>query len=382
MRVLWLMLFACFISCNIIKTYKVLQKGSVAQENYKEVIPFEMKFGLIIIKVKIEGNTYDFILDTGAPTVVSEELMGKLNLATFSEAMASDSQGEKEKLKFVQIPKLSLQNLEFTAIGAGVVDFKKSASINAFNVYGIIGANLMRKSIWYIDFANNQITITNKKESINNLPKTYDSIEFKPNAAGTPKIKIAYNGCVENDVIFDTGSKLEAKKVYFKAASASKHEEKIADNAGVWFLGSYRDAEKDGVSVVLEPWSQPSHFSASSIVTSYLGHGDPETAKNSASLKKDDRDADDDVDGFSVLGVGNSEWDIKAVRSEFSGDDGFDVTNSRIDIDDLSIRNPTEDGMNISSSRVEIVKSLKIAMTNSIAPDRDLFDLEVDDGPS
>ena len=192
------------------------------------------------------------------------------------------------------------------------------------------------------------------------------------------------NGALLNRsaLIFDTGSKLEARKVYFKAAGASKHEEKIADNAGIWFLGSYRDAEKDGVSVVVEPWSQPSHFSASTIVTSYLGHGDPDIANKSIGVKKDDSDVDDDVDGFSVLGVGNSEWDIKAVRSEFSGDDGFDVTNSRIDIEDLSIRNPTEDGMNISSSRVEIVKSLKIAMTNSIAPDRDLFDLEVDDGPS
>ena len=64
------------------------------------------------------------------------------------------------------------------------------------------------------------------------------------------------------------------------------------------------------------------------------------------------------------------------------GEDGIDVTNSHIKLDRLEIRHPVEDGMNISSSRVEIHKSLRLDVTKTSETDRDLFDLETDDGAS
>jgi len=93
-------------------------------------------------------------------------------------------------------------------------------------------------------------------------------------------------------------------------------------------------------------------------------------------------DIGDDIDGFSVLGVGPTEWKISEVRSHYSGDDGFDVTNSHIKLDRLEVKHPIEDGLNISSSRVEIHKSLQVDVRKTKDTDRDLFDLETDDGSS
>ncbi|MFN6083598.1 MAG: hypothetical protein ACK476_01545, partial [Fluviicola sp.] len=53
-----------FSSCNTLKLIKVLKKGSVEQKEFKTEIPFEMRLGLVIIPVTINGKTYEFLVDT------------------------------------------------------------------------------------------------------------------------------------------------------------------------------------------------------------------------------------------------------------------------------------------------------------------------------
>ncbi len=179
-------------------------------------------------------------------------------------------------------------------------------------------------------------------------------------------------------LIFDRGSRLRAGRLTIRAASALNRPEKLADNGGVWFLGNHRPASKDGVSVRPDRSAPLSSFSARSISVHWLGRRDtvvnPRTGRVSS--------AGDDIDGFSVLGVGPEEWKIASVSSTRSADDGFDVTNSHIGLDRLEVRSPEEDALNISSSRIEIRKRLLIDMGDIPHRDRELFDLETDDGAS
>jgi hypothetical protein len=175
-----------------------------------------------------------------------------------------------------------------------------------------------------------------------------------------------------NALIFNSGSTLRATTVHFKAADAANRPAAVADNGGVFFLGSARSASKDGVSVVAGRGTRRSSFTADLITASYLGRSDPRGG--------DDTDRDD-IDAISVLGMGQSEWRVKAVHSEFSGDDGFDVTNSTITLDRLRIIAPQEDGLNVTSSTVRIRRQLVITMPGVSGPDQELFDFEVDSGP-
>jgi len=179
-------------------------------------------------------------------------------------------------------------------------------------------------------------------------------------------------------LIFAQGSTLSAKRVYIKACTVQHKPVKNADNGGVWFLGNYKDASKDKVSVKTNRKIGLSRFTASSVTTHYLGRKDTYLSAKTGRVL----DIGDDIDGFSVLGVGPQEWNIASVRTFYSADDGIDVTNSHIKLDRLEIRHPVEDGMNISSSRVEIHKSLLLDVTKTSEADRDLFDLETDDGAS
>jgi len=176
-------------------------------------------------------------------------------------------------------------------------------------------------------------------------------------------------------LVFDSGSRLKAATVTFAAADSQNRQTTEANNGGVFFLGTSRSCSKDGLSVNTATASGRSSFTADLINVVSLGRTDP------AGGDGDDNDRDD-IDAISLLGLGQTEWRVKAVRSDNSGDDGFDVTNSSISLDRLTVVNPVEDGLNITSSTVQIRQSLTVAMSPSIAPDRELFDLEVDAGPA
>lgn len=179
-------------------------------------------------------------------------------------------------------------------------------------------------------------------------------------------------------LIFDPGSGLVAGRFTVRACTAEHRPVKVADNGGLWFLGTFAAGSKDSISVKKSRGGEPSAFRARSITASHLGRRDtyrsPKTGK--------DLDIGDDIDGLSVVGVGPDEWRVREVRSLHSADDGFDVTNSHVRLDRLEIRHPAEDGLNASSSRIEIRRSLVLDVTKSRDADRDLFDLETDDGGS
>jgi hypothetical protein len=184
--------------------------------------------------------------------------------------------------------------------------------------------------------------------------------------------------CIKRSaLIFNRGSKLKAGQIHLKAADQNFKPVKHADNGGIWFIGNYADASKDGISVKSKRKKSLSHFSAQLITTEYLGRSDNKTA-----LSSEQCSLDDDIDGFSVLGVGPREWAIKGIKSYHSADDGIDFKNSHVSIDTLEIKTPQEDGMNICSSRIEIHRNLKIDVTKSKVTDRDLIDIETDDGAS
>lgn len=177
------------------------------------------------------------------------------------------------------------------------------------------------------------------------------------------------NGPMRSSLIFNTGSSLEAKHVYLRACDLKYNPVKYANNGGLWFLGSSANAEKDKITVKYNV--NPSSFTAIRIVSFYLGRCDP---------KSGDGPNTDDIDAISVLGVGSNEWNISSVVSFYSGDDGFDVENSSITLKYLRVVEPKEDGLNITSSRVNIINSLEVNMGKSAKKDRDIFDLEPDEG--
>jgi len=192
-------------SCDLIKTVHLLKQGEVSKKHFKEEITFEERAGIIILKIKIENEFYDFIFDTGAPNAVSLSLAEKLKLKTECEQKAVDSEGRSETAGFATIEKLSIGTIDFSNTACAIIDLEKVPEIKCINVQGLIGGNLMRKSKWQIDYKNQKIIFTSDLDSLL-IPKNTPSISFKSLVSGTPTIYCEVNGIQSEKAIFDTGS--------------------------------------------------------------------------------------------------------------------------------------------------------------------------------
>lgn len=193
------------VSCNLLKTLKLMKSGETKQKHFKTDIPFEMRMGLIILKVRVNGVDAEYLLDTGAPNVISKELAQKLKLRTNASQKTGDSQGKESELGFARINNINIGGVDFLETGTAIADLKQSSEVACLNVDGFIGSNLMRKAIWKFDYSKKIITICSSRDSLYVTPG-FKKIKFSPAVTGTPIIDVVYNGVIDKNVEVDLGS--------------------------------------------------------------------------------------------------------------------------------------------------------------------------------
>lgn len=193
-----------FAACSQLALLRKLKKGETVQKNFTAKVPFEMRHDLIIIKAKLnnETSTRDFIFDTGAPNVITPELITALNIQSEKGMNASDANGKKQALNQVTLDKVQIGDVVFEKSIAFVSDFGNVPEIKCMQSDGILGANVMRHANWLIDYDKKELTFTDGK--LPAVAGTPSVVAFDTKAQGTPNIKLQVNG-KETGVIFDTG---------------------------------------------------------------------------------------------------------------------------------------------------------------------------------
>ena len=191
--IIYLLIFALTSSCAIIKAGKYFKEGKIVEENFKVTLPFEMKNGFIVVNVVIENKDYHFILDTGAPNVVSNELAESLNLKVMDSINVGDVFNESKFTDYTRIETIKIGTLSFIETNALIKDFSTIPIWSSMDIDGVIGSNLMRYAIWDFDFEQNQITITDNESKLN-LPENVIENKLFVGFAGVPSIACKING--------------------------------------------------------------------------------------------------------------------------------------------------------------------------------------------
>ncbi|MEA3478759.1 MAG: retropepsin-like aspartic protease, partial [Bacteroidota bacterium] len=192
-------------SCSIIKNIKLFRAGEVTQENFYQAIGFEERKGYIILKAEIKGETHDFILDTGAPNLISKSLAEKLGLITVSTGKAIDSKGKVGDLEIVSIDTIKLGGLSFTNTSAMVYDIDSIIELYCLDVEGLIGANLMRHAIWDINYKEKKIILTDDVSKLDDTESGL-AVDFSTDVQGTPYFHANYEDIKLKNIMFDLGS--------------------------------------------------------------------------------------------------------------------------------------------------------------------------------
>jgi predicted aspartyl protease len=193
------------LACSQLKALKRMKKGEPGIKNFTTKIPFELRSGLIIVKVKLNNETQprEFILDTGAPNVFTSDVIKALGLKAQKAMQGSDAGGQKQDIQQVMIDRIAFGDLPFNNHLAFVSDINNVNEINCLKVDGLIGSNLMQHANWLIDYEAKEITCTDGA-----LPKpageTPTVLPFKAMVQGTPLVTLKIDG-QEVSMIFDTG---------------------------------------------------------------------------------------------------------------------------------------------------------------------------------
>ncbi|WP_346985217.1 aspartyl protease family protein [Chryseobacterium sp. POE27] len=181
---------------------KFFEKGEVQILHPVEKVNLRFENNLPFVKVSINGKFYNFLFDTGAPTVVSQTIYEELNLKKKYKKSIKDSDEKVQQQIFTELPEMKIDGLIFKNVGAIVLDLN-SAELGCLKVDGIIGANQMAKLFWKINYSENLLEASNDIYAFNT--KDYEVvIPFESQPQKTPVINISL---LNKDIklTFDTG---------------------------------------------------------------------------------------------------------------------------------------------------------------------------------
>lgn len=167
-------------------------------------IPFEYIDGKIIVKVDIKNQKHNFIFDTGAFTILSDELKGQLSEKKENMIFEGiDANNSSSKNEMFSTDALKIADLKFKKVNFSFMNISWMASRACMKISGVFGANMMNNKVWRIDFRTKTITISDKitensAQSIS-IPFTEESFTHVP----TINVNIRKQNL---DMVFDTGS--------------------------------------------------------------------------------------------------------------------------------------------------------------------------------
>jgi len=200
-------LFIAFSSFSFAQNID-LNKGNTKEESYYTEIQFEYVNGKIIMPILINEKTYRFLLDTGAPNLITKKLAETLKQKSLQEIKVSDANDNKSSMNFVELPNITIGNVVFENSVALSSNDDGNLVFDCFNLDGFIGSNLLRNSILQIDTRNKTLIITNDEKKLKLNKKNSIELSLIGNQS-SPYIWIKLKGknSGKEQVLLDTGMK-------------------------------------------------------------------------------------------------------------------------------------------------------------------------------
>lgn len=242
-KTIYLSLMVLMLSCSGSKIITLATHGELSKKEFNIDMPFYYYGKYMYIDIVIQQKTYTFLFDTGWDiTHIDKSLLAEIDFSPVKKYKTTGSSFEDGKVLYGFLSSLAIDDVEFKKIGVGVRDlsFVKSTFPDNRKIYGIIGANMLRKAFWQIDYQNQRLKFSNK---IENFPPSTDAhqipmIPKDEHGWGYCRLQLQMNG-VTDYFVFDTGSygSFTANHAYLKSlkigaipiVEVSTIREKIAD---------------------------------------------------------------------------------------------------------------------------------------------------------
>jgi hypothetical protein len=189
---------------------KLLTAGSVEAADFERTFQFTITDKLLYVDAKLNksDSVCRFVFDTYAVNLVRQDLIERLNLEMTELAgpFAEQLEGTMLAPRMVRFDSIQLGDLLFKGYGGFAIKEDPSHDILAYLEDGILGANLMNKLIWQINFRDSTIMVTDKLSRCGFIDGAV-RLPFRPHSLQkSPDIEVVVNGRDTLNLQFDTGS--------------------------------------------------------------------------------------------------------------------------------------------------------------------------------
>ncbi|MGF1869920.1 aspartyl protease family protein [Photobacterium indicum] len=172
---------------------------------YSVTLPFELINNGIFVDIPIDKQHYRFLLDTGAPTLVSPKFVQQKKLvASNNKIEYTDANGVSGKIPMYHMPDIKLDNVTFSGYVTPIFEGLDYPPFSCYNASGLIGYNTLRESVLNLDFVNSELTISDSAPK-NLEKKGYYPAGFYFNGHDGPLLTL-WHEFGNMDIILDTGS--------------------------------------------------------------------------------------------------------------------------------------------------------------------------------
>ena len=190
------------LSCTYFEVMKKLKSGTPVFGKEISVIPIKLKGHRIYVKVKINDNQkeYNFILDTGALTMIDKQIAKELDLEKGAKIPGGKG-AHLVKTKMIFI----LGDMKVKDFIVPMFDLPEASGSDP-QIDGFIGSDFLRFFRVTIDYKQKRIVLAHKTDSLNIANDAYKIEIKKPLPIRFPLTEFIIDNKIETEGMIDTGS--------------------------------------------------------------------------------------------------------------------------------------------------------------------------------
>lgn len=190
--------------CSYLKNVQLLVTGGLETKGSVTTLPFDYQKDIILVEATVSGQSGVFLLDTAAfDSKIEHSFAQAAGLQPITTKKVTTAQGIDGEVDVTQVPEFTLGQATFTNTSAGMLTFGDRSATQCIAPQGLIGANLMRRGYWKIDYTEQTLSIS---EDPMPLPSEAVQMSFDhPTLSAIPAIQMSIQGVEVSGILFDTG---------------------------------------------------------------------------------------------------------------------------------------------------------------------------------
>ena len=142
--------------------------GTAVEGPLPVTVPYRDVGGAIVIDVTFgdDSRTVPMVLDTGAPTIISEDLAAAFAGDAVGTIAGASADGQVVTSDVVRLPQVAIGEAVFRDVGAVVGAIEPGNPFYCLTTSGFVGASLMQAATWHIDPATQMVTIAGASDGL------------------------------------------------------------------------------------------------------------------------------------------------------------------------------------------------------------------------